>query len=117
MVYYICTPSYDGRNAIFDIEFYLGINDSPRFPERKWFSELHALPCLEGYSRFLLQLEPSKVDEFIKDSEKISELRGWLWETKGGSYGEENHYKVIKPELENILNEYCTKYGLHLVID
>ena len=107
--------------ALFDIEYYLVSNEK----NDTWYSELHCLPRCRGISYFLkdnLNKEGFDLGEFIKDSEEIQELRGWLWEKHNNNWADletcrERHYHKFKPELDEIIRKYCEKYGLFIHID
>lgn len=57
------------------------------------------------------------MDSFCKDTDNISELRSWLWECHDNeptdSKSAELRHKVFLEELDNIVEEYCKKYGFN----
>jgi hypothetical protein len=90
-----------------------------------WYSEINCGVCVKGISKFLqdkLKDVSFNIDEFITDSEEIQEIRGWLWETHENNLCNldacsERHYHKFKPELDNIIKNYCQKYGLSINVD
>ena len=110
--------------TLFDIEFYCAKNDTKNTDEA-WYSELNVCTCVRGISNFLkdnINKEDFNLCTFINDSEVIEELRGWLWEKHSNKLCtigacEERHYHIFKPELDNIINQYCHKYNLTANVD
>ena len=115
---------YYKDDVIFDIEFYCAKNETAK-DANAWYSELSVVVCVREYAYFLkdsLCKDNFNLEEFANDSEKIQELRGWLWETHSNKLCdldacEKRHYHEFKPELDEILNDYCKKYGFSIVID
>ena len=112
------------KYTLFDIEYYMAKSETAK-TEKAWYSELQTCVCVEGLARYLkdnLNKEGFNLDEFIRDSEQIQELRGWLWETHR-NYMEDmetcskRHYHEFKPELDEIIDTYCKKYGFYINVD
>lgn len=85
--------------------------------DRRTYTELTSGVMVEPFSKNLLQREKDQ-EEFIKDFDELSELRGWLWETyymSGNNDGSD--LDDIISELKKILQSVSEKYDLHLVID
>ena len=112
------------KETLFDIEFYLQKDETIK-DENNWNSELHCQPLVRGISRFLqekLKDESFNIDEFIKDSEEIQEIRGWLWEKHDnnlldGKSAKKRHDVEFDPELKEIINTYSKKYGFSITTD
>ena len=110
--------------TLFDIEFYQAKSKTEKDKDC-WYSEISCVVCVIGITHFLkdkLNDPTFNVDEFIKDSEKIQEIRGWLWETHNNKLcdldtNSQRHYHVFKPELDEIIKSYCEKYGFSINID
>jgi len=115
--------------TLFDIEWYMALDETKKPNEDRWYSEMDVCVCVRGIAKFLKEKLTScsisgnfNLDEFIKDSEQIQELRGWLWETHNNSLCdvdscEKRHYHVFKPELDAIIKTYCDKYGFSISVD
>ena len=107
--------------TLFDIEFYQAKSETEKDKDC-WYSEIDCVVCVKGITYFLkdkLNDPTFNVDEFIKDSETIQEIRGWLWETHSNKLcdletNSQRHYHVFKPELDEIINSYCEKYGFSI---
>lgn len=121
-IYYMPKPNEEPDNyyVLFDIEYYMEQTN-----DHKWYSELHCLPIVEGLTRFLekhLKQEDIDVEQFIKDSNEIEELRGLLYErynNKPKSMEEAHifHYKTFWNVLDKIIRDFAKKYDLYLNID
>lgn len=116
----------EGRREVFlfDIEYYLKECESSSIPNA-WQSEIFCVPIAEGFTIFLKdKFEEEGFDHnvFIKDSDKIQEIRKFLFEEHDNSpkeHGEARnfHYNVFGREIDSIFSEFCDKYGLDLEID
>lgn len=114
-----------GKYTLFDIEYYITQFENSKDKTNSWHSELSSCTRVKGISKFLQdKLGNTKfdVDEFIRDSEEIQELRGWLWEKHSNNLTDMNscsdrHYHVFKPELDQIIDNYCKNYGFTINID
>ena len=102
--------------TMFDIEYY-----QTRVDKNKWQSEIHVLPCVEGLVRYTFAQKDNPdfyIEDFIRDSEEIQELRGWLWERDGThnqpSEDSSLHYGERYKYIENLLDEYAKKYGVYV---
>lgn len=113
-----------GKYTLFDIDYYMAIADE-KVEEKKWYSEICCTVCVRGISKFLqdkLKDASFDIDEFIKDSEEIQEIRGWLWERHDNKICDmdtcsNRHYHIFKPEFDAIIKTYCDKYGFSINID
>lgn len=115
--------------TLFDIEWYMALDETKKSNEDRWYSEMDVCVCVRGISKFLRNRLIDEcvyggfdLDEFIEDSEQIQELRGWLWETHDNSLCDmdacsNRHYHVFQPELYDIIDKYCEKYGFYKNID
>ena len=107
--------------TLFDIEFYQAKSEIEKDKDC-WYSEIDCVVCVKGITHFLkdkLNDLTFNVDEFIKDSETIQEIRGGLWEQHSNKLcdletNSQRHYHVFKPELDEIINSYCEKYGFSI---
>lgn len=132
MTYKIDYETKEGKwKRVFDIEFsltYSELNHTKK--EYHWYSEIDVTPCVEGLIWLARDLDSLKIEEFVRDSAIISELRAELYE--GGelwkwliSHNEltyldvakQRHYHELKPIIEQRLREYCEKYNLSLNVD
>jgi len=98
----------DKNESIVDLECFVKTED-----DRK-FVELHATVVIEPYSKFLLD-NLDKKDDIISDFSKVSELRGWLWESyfMGGDNDPEEYQNIIKllrEELQKMAEYYKLSY-------
>ena len=130
MTYKIDYETKEGKwQRVFDIEFSLTYSESNR-TKKEWYSEIDVAPCVEGLIWLARDLDSSKIEEFVRDSAVISELRAELYE--GGELwrglisnneptyrdvAEQRHYYELKPIIEKRLREYCEKYNLSLNVD
>ena len=130
MTYKIDYETKEGKwQRVFDIEFSLTYSESNR-TKKEWYSEIDVAPCVEGLIWLARDLDSSKIEEFVRDSAVISELRAELYE--GGELwqglishndptyidvAEQRHYHELKPIIEKRLREYCEKYNLSLNVD
>ena len=130
MTYKIDYETKEGKwQRVFDIEFSLTYSESNR-TKKEWYSEIDVAPCVEGLIWLARDLDSSKIEEFVRDSAVISELRAELYE--GGELwrglishneptyidvAEQRHYHELKPIIEQRLREYCEKYNLSLNVD
>ena len=130
MIYKIDYETKEGNwERVFDIEFSLTYSESNR-TNKEWYSEIDVAPCVEGLIWLARDLDSSKIEEFVRDSAVISELRAELYEGgelwrglishKEPTYidvAEQRHYHELKPIIEKRLREYCEKYNLSLNVD
>ena len=130
MIYKIDYETKEGNwERVFDIEFSLTYSESNR-TKKQWYSEIDVSPCVDGLIWLARDLDSSKIEEFVRDSAVISELRAELYE--GGELwrglishneptyrdvAEQRHYYELKPIIEKRLREYCEKYNLSLNVD
>ena len=130
MTYKIDYETKEGKwQRVFDIDFSLTYSESNR-TKKEWYSEIDVAPCVEGLIWLARDLDSSKIEEFVRDSAVISELRAELYE--GGELwqglishndptyidvAEQRHYHELKPIIEKRLREYCEKYNLSLNVD
>lgn len=109
------------NHTLFDIEWWLKLDENSQL----WYSELSCLPCVKGLIKFTknkLGSDGFNIEEFINDTEFISELRGWLWEQHNNKQTDRDtaskrHYKIFAPTLMDLINVYCNKYGLEIKVD
>ena len=112
--------------CVFDVEYYLTKSE---IKEDFWFSEIHVLPILDGFSKFLFNKiykkyedNEEKFQEFLDETNQIQELRCLLYERynnkpKPHKEASEFHYHSFGDILREILESYVKKYGLSLNID
>ena len=98
----------DKNESIVDIECFV------KKEEGREFVELHASVIIEPYSKFLLENLDRK-DDIIADFSKVSELRGWLWESyfMGGDNDPkeyDNIIKLLRKELQKMAEYYKLSY-------
>lgn len=107
--------------TMFDMEYY-------RVPSEKdgeWFSDLSNFPDVTGIAYFLrdnLNDKDFNFEEFVKDAEDISWLRGLLYECydnkpKASTEAEDFHYHVFRPVLEKKIKAFAKKYGLFIDVN
>lgn len=120
----ICIEYND--KPLFDIEWYLTFNKSSKDICDYWYSEISPNTCINGVSEYLkdnINNEDFNLDEFVKDSEVIEDLRAWLHEQHNNRHIEkynlasERHYKEFMPELKTIIENYSNKYGFIIHTD
>lgn len=107
--------------TMFDMEYY----KEPSGKDEEWFSDLHNLPVAEGIAYFLrdnLNDKDFNFEEFVKDAEDISWLRGLLYECydnkpKTFTEAQHFHYHVFRPVLEEKINAFAKKYGVFVDVD
>jgi hypothetical protein len=98
----------DKNESIVDIECFVKKEDG------REFVELHASVIIEPYSKFLLE-NLDKKDDIISDFSKVSELRGWLWESyfMGGDNDPkeyDNIIEILRKELQKMSEYYKLSY-------
>ena len=119
MVYQIY---YGNRKTVFDIEYYMTINERKNDTEEKWYVEIHSRPILSESVQFVRDiLKPEQVEEFIKDCAELEDLRGWIWE-KHRNWDRDidaakKDYREWMVHIEERINSFCDKYGLKLNMD
>lgn len=122
MVYQIYYGDKRPGEALFDIEYYLTLDESKKDTDERWYVELHSSSLISGAVHFICDvLKPELREEFIKDCDELEELRGWIWErhrnwlrtldTAQKDYTEWGKY--IKERIDT----FCNKYGLYLNVD
>lgn len=107
--------------TMFDMEYY----KVPSGKDGEWFSDLCNLPVAAGIAYFLrdnLNDKDFNFEEFVKDAEDISWLRGLLYECydnkpKTSTEAEHFHYHVFRPVLEEKIKAFAKKYGLFVDVD
>ena len=122
MVYQIYYGDKRPGETLFDIEYYLTLDESKKDTDERWYVELHSSSFISGAVHFICGvLKPELREEFIKDCDELEELRGWIWErhnnrlrtldTAQKDYAEWGKY--IKERIDT----FCDKYGLYLNVD
>ena len=114
-------PNNNKRYTLFDIEYYLAQNEK----SKEWYSEVHCLPLVEGIAYFLrdkFKDDNFNLEEFIKDSEEIQNVRGILYEhydnrPKKSSDANHFHYHIFGNVLEEKIDSFAAKYNLFVNID
>ena len=119
MVYQIY---YGNRKTVFDIEYYMSIDENKNDTEEKWYVELHSRPVLSESVQFVRDiLKPELVEDFIKDCAELEDLRGWIWEKHRNRDRDidtaEEDYNTWMVHIEERINSFCDKYGLKLNVD
>ena len=107
--------------TMFDMEYYR----VPSGKDGEWFSDLRNLPVAAGIAYFLrdnLNDKDFNFEEFVKDVEDISWLRGLLYECydnkpKTSTEAEHFHYHVFRPVLEEKIKAFAKKYELYVDVD
>ena len=122
-IYYIPKgeANYCKDYTMFDIEYY----EIPSGKDGEWLSDLRNLPVVTGIACFLrdnLNDKDFNFEEFVKDAEDISWLRGLLYECydnkpKTSTEAEHFHYHVFRPVLEEKIKAFAKKYGLFIDVD
>ena len=122
-IYYI--PKGEQNNSrgytLFDIEYYQEQSNN----SKDWYSEIDCLPVGEGIAYFLKDALNNKdfiFEDFVKESDEIQEIRGSLYErynNKPKSHIDAHHfhYHIFGKVLEEKVDAFCNKYGLHVNID
>lgn len=107
---------WNGQEKLFDIDFYIKSDEHAGL-----YSEINVAPCLGGLFKFVTCNSELSLDEFIKDSEYIDDLRAWLWETHANNCvilpEAEKRQIGLRLELKDILDGYCKKYGFQITTD
>ena len=122
MVYQIYYGDRRPGETLFDIEYYLALNESKKDTDERWYVELHSSSLISGAVHFICDvLKPELVEDFIKDCEELEELRGWIWERHNNRSRTMEDAQKDKTEwgkyIEEKINTFCDKYGLNLNID
>ena len=96
------------NQSIVDLECFV------KTEEGRKFVELHATVIIEPYSNFLLE-NIDRAEDIISDFSKVSELRGWLWESyfMGGDNDPEEYQNIIeilRKELKKLAEFYDLSY-------
>ena len=122
MVYQIYYGMERPGETLFDIEYYLKIDERDPDSDEKWMVELHCISFISGAVNFIFDtLRKERKDEFIKDCKELEDLRGWLWETHRNYprtlEDAQKDMKDWREYLEMKLRGFCNKYHLYLNID
>ena len=122
-IYYIPKGEQNSSRGytLFDIEYYQEESDK----SNEWFSEIDCLPVVEGIAYFLkdaFRNENFNFENFVKDADKIQEIRGLLYERynnrpKPFTEAEHFHHHIFRKVLEEMIDEFGNKYGLFVNID
>ena len=122
-IYYI--PKEEQNNSrgytLFDIEYYQKQNNN----SKDWYSEISCLPIVKGIAYFLKDALNNKdfiFEDFIKESDKIQEIRGLLYEhynnkPKPHIDAQHFHYQIFGKVLKEKVYTFANKYGLFVNID
>jgi hypothetical protein len=101
--------------TLFSIEWWLKLDDDSEL----WCSAFEDYPCVRGLVKFIenrLGSEGFNVEDFINDSEKIKEW--WIELYNPGSTDKvaasKKHNQTFTPALMDLINVYCSKYGLEI---
>ena len=122
MVYQIYYGEERPRQTLFDIEYYLTLDDTKKDTDERWYVELHCRPILSESVRFVRDiLKPELVEDFIKDCAELEDLRGWIWERHRNWNRDidtaKKDYNTWMVHIEERINSFCDKYGLNLNTD
>jgi len=103
----------DKNQTILDLDVWVKTEDANSFVE------ISSNIDIFNYSYFLLKEHDKKKQmQIIHDFDRLSELRGWLWEIYfQGRQNREEEYESIVEELKHFLYEIANKYDLCLIID
>lgn len=122
MVYQIYYGDKRPGKTVFDIEYFLALDETKKDTDERWYVELHSTPILSESVRFVRDiLKPELVDDFIKDCAELEDLRGWIWERHNNRLRTMEDAQRDKTEwgkyIEERINTFCYKYGLYLNVD
>ncbi len=122
MVYQIYYGNGRPGLTLFDIEYYLTLDESKKDTDERWYVELHSSPVLSESVRFVRDiLKPELVEDFIKDCAELEDLRGWIWERHRNWLRTMEDAQKDKTEwgkyIEERIKTFCDKYGLYLNVD
>jgi hypothetical protein len=104
------------RLSIKDSEVYtiLEIDVWVKYSEGIEFVEIRCQVDIERYSFWLLKLEESKRESFIKDVASLYDIRHWLWqEYFAQKPNVPSEYDGVLEEVRKKLNEIGPKYGMY----
>lgn len=119
MVYEIYYGDKRPGETLFDIEYYLKINEREN---DKWYVELRSSSFISGAINFICDvLKPELREQFIRDCSELEELRGWIWEKHKNNPRTRQEASKDRDEwgkyVEGKIRSFCNKYGLYLNID
>ncbi len=99
------------NKTLLDLDVWVKIEEGNRFVE------LHSTVDIKHYSELLLN-NLDKKNRIIHDFDKLSELRGWLWE-RYFMMGKNDGSQIddIIDKLKKILNKVAKDYNLALIQD
>lgn len=122
MVYQIYYGDKRPRETLFDIEYFLTLDESKKDTDENWYVELHSISFISGAVHFICDvLKPELREEFIKDCDELEELRGWIWERHNNHLRSiddaKKDYREWMVYIEQKINTFCDKYGLNLNTD
>jgi hypothetical protein len=124
MIYYIKYNANGELYTMFDIEYYLKEFNSEK---AEMLSEIHVSIIPNGYTHFVADklreeaFESFNLEDFIKDVNKINNLRGLLYEWYDNRPRQLSDAKIFHNEFgdkfKKILTEFVEKYNLSLEVD
>lgn len=122
MVYQIYYGDKRPGLTLFDIEYYLTLDESKKDTNVRWYVELHSTPVLSESVRFVRDiLKPELVEDFIKDCAELEDLRGWIWERHRNWLrtmdAAQKDYAEWGKYIRERIDTFCDKYGLYLNVD
>jgi hypothetical protein len=122
MVYQIYYGDKRPGETLFDIEYFLTVDESKKDTDEKWYVELHCRPIVSESVNFIRYiLRPELVDDFIKDCAELEDLRGWIWEQHRNWLrtmdAAQKDYAEWGKYIREKVDTFCNKYGLYLNID
>ena len=122
MVYLIYYGDNRPGETLFDIEYFITLDESKKDTDEKWYVELHSSSFISGAVHFICDvLKPELREEFIKDCDELEELRGWIWERHNNHLrsidNAKKDYREWMVHIEQKINTFCDKYGLNLNTD
>lgn len=122
MVYQIYYGDKRPGETLFDIEYFLTLDESKKDTDEKWYVELHSSSFISGAVHFICDvLKPELREEFIKDCDELEELRGWIWERHNNHLRSiddaKKDYREWMVYIETKISSFCDKYGLNLNTD
>ena len=122
MVYQIYYGEKRPCETLFDIEYFLTLDESKKDTDENWYVELHSISFISGAVHFICDvLKPELREDFIKDCDELEELRGWIWERHNNHLRSiddaKKDYREWMVHIEERINSFCDKYGLNLNTD
>ena len=127
MVYFICNK--DTNNALFECEIFWHEEYSTKEQKYLWNLDLHSHFHAANLIVYVNEhpMRGAILENFIKDVDELSELRGWLWErtsinneldnTSPNAPSSSEAKKKVEKYCGGVIQRFADKWGFTVKID